>query len=121
MTTQAFNQGLAVLSKVFPKLEIDARFFWDMLNDLDGQYFLMAVMVFIRNTPELYPGTNLIAIIRKKTEELRLGTLKDNSLKLEAETEKERIERWQNEAVPMPQDCVEALTRLGIKAGGGND
>ena len=115
MTTQAFNQGLAVLSKVFPKLEIDARFFWDMLNDLDGQYFLMAVMDIIKNTPELYPGTNPIAIIRKKAEELRLEALKKNTLKSETETEKERIRRWQNEAMPMPEDCKTALKKSGIR------
>jgi len=121
MTTQAFNQGIAVLNKVFPKVGIEARFFWDVLNDLDGGFFLMATKEIVKTIPELYPGTNMIAIIRRKVEELQVKAQKNFTLKLETETEKERIERWQKEAVPMPAECAESLAKLGIKTGGEND
>jgi len=118
MTTQIFNQGIALLNKIFPKLGIEAKIYWAFLNDLDGEYFFRAIQEIVKTIPELYPGTNIIAMIRTRAEAHRLEALKVSTLKIEAETEKERIERWQKEAVSMPQDCVETLTRLGIKTGG---
>lgn len=115
MTTAAFNQGFAALSKVFPGLNLDPKLYWTMLQDLDGQFFLMSVWEFIKNTKEIYPGTNIIAILRSRVEELRLEAQQKNTLKIEADTEADRIERWKNEAVPMPEDCREALDNLGIK------
>jgi hypothetical protein len=114
MTTESFNKGFTALSTIFPGLNFDARLFWELLQDLDGQYFLMSVWEFVKNTKEIYPGTNIIAIIRSRTEELQTEALKNSTLKIEAETEKERIERWQKEAVPMPEDCRIALEKLGI-------
>ena len=77
----------------------------------------MAVMDIIKNMKELYPGTNMIANIRVNVAELENRDRQDNTLKLEAETEKERIERWQKESVPMPAECKLALSKLGIKIG----
>lgn len=114
MTSQSFEQGFSALLKVFPGLNLDAKLFWSMLQDLDGQFFLMSVWEFIKNTKEVYPGTNIIAIIRAKAEELQTEARKNNILKIEAETEIERIDRWQKEAVPMPEDCRLALEKLGI-------
>jgi len=74
----------------------------------------MAVMDIIKTTKELYPGSNIIAILRSRAEELRIEVLKNSTLKLEAETERERIERWRKESAPMPEDCRIALEKLGI-------
>ncbi len=115
MINEAFNKGFTALSVIFPALNLDAKLYWDLLNDLDGQFFLMAVWDFIKNTPNIFPGTNIIAIIRSKSEELRLEAQQKDILKLEAETETERIDRWQREAAPMPDDCRVALEKLGIK------
>lgn len=75
----------------------------------------MAVMDIIKTTKELYPGTNIIAILRGRAEELKTEAQVNNTLKIEAETEKERIDRWQQEATPMPEDCRIALLKLGVK------
>ncbi len=115
MTNQSFEQGFSALLKVFPSMNFDAKLFWTMLSDLDGQYFLMAVWEFIKNTKDIFPGTNIIATIREKAIDLQNEALKNNTLKLEAETEKERIDRWQKEAVPMPEDCRKALEKLGCR------
>ena len=115
MTNQAFEQGFSVLLKVFPNMNFDARLFWDMLSDLDGQYFLMSVWEFIKTTKEIYPGSNIIAILRSRAEGLEAEAKINSTLRLEAETERERIERWQKEASPMPEDCRIALEKLGAR------
>ena len=77
----------------------------------------MAIIDIIKNTKEFYPGSNVIAIIRERTEDLRIETLKTKTLKITSETEKQRIDRWSKEAVPMPTDCRIALEKLGAKFG----
>ena len=114
MTAQAFNQGITLLNRIFPKLGIEAKLFWALLNDLDGEHFLKAIQEIIKTVPELYPGTNIIAMIRTRAEELRLKILKNSTIKIEAESEKERVERWQKEAIPMPQDCRDELEGWGV-------
>jgi hypothetical protein len=118
MTNEAFNKGFSALSQVFPALNLDAKLFWKFLNDLDGQFFLMAVWEFIKNTKDIYPGTNIIATIRENAVALQNQARQENTLKLEAETEKERIDRWQKESSPMPEECKIVLDKLGIKIGG---
>jgi hypothetical protein len=78
----------------------------------------MAIMDIVKNTKDIYPGTNIIATIRGKAIDLQNEALKNNTLKLEAETEKERIDRWQKESSPMPLECKIALSKLGIKVNG---
>jgi hypothetical protein len=117
MTNEAFNRGFSALSQVFPALNLDAKLFWGMLNDLDGEFFLKATFNFIKTTTNIYPGTNIIAVIRENAATLQNQFRQENVLKLEAETEKERIDRWQKEAAPMPEECRMTLKKLGIKIG----
>ena len=114
MTTEAFNKGFTTLNKIFPALKLDAKLFWELLNDLDGQFFLVAIFELIKTTKEIYPNTNIIAIIRARAEELKVEIFKNSTFKLTAETEKDRVKRWQEEAVPMPEDCRRALEDLGL-------
>jgi|SRR3990167_6959506 len=114
MTNQVFTQGIALLNRIFPKLGIEAKLYWELLNDLDGQLFLMAIQKIIKTIPELYRGTNIIAMIRLRAEEMRVEIFKNTSLRITAETEKERIERWEKEAVPMPQECKDKLEGWGL-------
>lgn len=100
------------LTAAFPGLQFNSNLLWRTLSDLDGEFFLMAVIDVIKTTKELYPGSNIIAILRTRAEELKLEVLKNSTLKLEAESEKDRIERWRKEAVPMPEDCRVALENL---------
>jgi len=74
-------------------------------------------MSVIRNTQELYPGSNVIAIVRNLAIDMQKKDKENNVLKIAVETEKERIDRWQKESSPMPLDCRAALQKLGIKLG----
>lgn len=103
------------MTAAFPGLQFNSDLFWAATNDLDGQYFLMAIMDIVKNTKDIYPGTNIIAVIRFKTIDLQNEFKKNNVLKLEVETEKERIDRWQKESAPMPEECRKALKKIGIK------
>ena len=102
------------MTAAFPGLQFNSDLFWATTNDLDGQYFLMAIMDVVKNTKDIYPGTNIIATIRGKAIDLQNKALQNSTLKLETETEKERIDRWQKESVPMPDECRKALAKLGI-------
>jgi hypothetical protein len=75
----------------------------------------MAIIEIIKTTKELYPGSNIIAIIREKVENIAVDCRSKRNLALESETEKQRIERWKAEAVPMPEECRAELEKLGIK------
>jgi hypothetical protein len=115
MTNEAFNRGFEALAAAFPGMNFNAKLYWAMLNDLDGEFFLKAVWEFIKTTKEVFPGTNVIAIIHARATELRTDANQNKVLKLEAETEQQRIDRWSKEAAPMPEECREALKKLGIK------
>jgi hypothetical protein len=115
MTNESFQRGYVALTAAFPGTKFNAPLLWQTLNDLDGQVFLMAVLEIVKTVKELYPGSNIIAIIREKAGEVAEEIRSKNVLKLESETEKERIERWKAEAVPMPEDCRIALEKLGLK------
>ena len=114
MTNEIFQQGYVALTSAFPGTKFSVPLLWQTLNDLDGQYFLMAVLDVIKTTKELYPGSNIIAIIREKAEDIAVDMRTKRTLALESETEKQRIERWKAEAVPMPDDCRIALEKIGI-------
>lgn len=103
------------MAAAFPGLQFNSDLFFAALNDLDGGYFLRAVMITIRDTKELYPGSNLIAIVRDLALDMQRADKASNTLKLEAETEAERIDRWKRESVPMPEECREVLSKLGVK------
>lgn len=65
MEKQSFQKGMAVLYSVFPKIEIDGEVFWALLSDLkDGDLFLLSVVDIAKNLKEVFPGTNLVALIR---------------------------------------------------------
>jgi post-segregation antitoxin (ccd killing protein) len=75
----------------------------------------MAVLEIIKTTKELYPGSNIIAILREKAEDIAIDARSKRTLALESETEKQRIDRWKAEAVPMPESCRIELEKLGLK------
>lgn len=115
MTNESFQKGYLILVAAFPGLQFNSDLFFAALSDLDGGYFLQAVMITVRDTKELYPGSNLIAIVRSLALDIQKAEKANNILKLEAETESDRIDRWKKESAPMPAECREALARLGVK------
>lgn len=61
---------MGYFAAAFPKQEIVAEVWWELVNDLDDAQFLPAMLWIIKNTPELYPGTNVIAMVRDRVFEL---------------------------------------------------
>lgn len=65
MNTQVFEKGMALLMGTFPRIEFNSKLYWEMLKDLKDQVFEEAVLRVIQTTAEIYPNSNLIAIIRR--------------------------------------------------------
>ena len=115
MTNESFEKGFAALVATFPSMNFNAKLYWEMLHDLDGECFLRAVWDFIKQTKEVFPGTNIIALLRDRAVGLRVSLYHDKQLRIEQETEQKRIERWKKESAPMPEDCRVALAKLGVR------
>ena len=60
---------MALISEAFPKLEFNTKLYWRMLEDLRDKDFEDAIVRIIKETTELYPTSNLVAIIREKAKE----------------------------------------------------
>ena len=116
MKQEEFQKGMVLLSEAFPKLEFSTKLYWAMLNDLEGVYFLMAIRDFILGTKEIYPTSNPIAILRESVLMIQHQEESKKRLRLQRETEVERLNRWKKEAVPMPEESKELLTKFGIKS-----
>lgn len=106
-----------------------------MLGDLEDKYFLKAVHDFVKNTREVYPGTNPIAIIRenalrlvpalpkpKRTnEELKqIADMQEFYDRKKAEVEslfrEKANEKDMNKAIPKhrsPAECIDILKSRG--------
>jgi hypothetical protein len=98
----------------FPGIKFSAPLLWGMLSDIDSRIFLIAVTEIIKTTKELFPGSNIVAILREKSVEVAIEEQQKNTLRLEAETEAERVERWKKEASPMPAECRAAMIKAGL-------
>jgi hypothetical protein len=64
MTEKQFKKGMAVLQATFPSVELNLRIFWDLLCDLEDEIFEKAILKIVRTQTQIYPGTNIVALIR---------------------------------------------------------
>lgn len=69
MERETLKQGLAVLSLTFPNREFNAKVYWELMKDLDCEDFLRGVKDVCLTTKELFPDTNIVAMIREKIAE----------------------------------------------------
>lgn len=98
---------MAILSETFPKLEFSTKLYWKLLGDLKDQDFEQAIVSVIQELEELYPTSNLIAILRHRARDLaiqRLGKLASDTRKLTDET-----------SAPPPPEWKEVKKKLGIR------
>lgn len=65
LSEEKFKQGMALLTATFPAWTFTIRVYWEMLNDLSDEEFETSIIRFIKTHPEIYPNTNVIAIIRR--------------------------------------------------------
>ncbi len=64
MTEKNFKKGMAVLTATFPNVELNLRIFWDLLADLEDDIFEKAILKIVRTQTQIFPGTNIVAMIR---------------------------------------------------------
>jgi len=73
MTKKTFEQGIAKLIFAFPDKKFETQIIWEYLQDLSDLEFKKAVDEIIATQKDLYPGTNIIALIRERAKtKLRL-------------------------------------------------
>ena len=69
MDKMTFSKGIAKLGLLWPNRVISQEttdVYWELLQDLTDEKFLMGIQVICRDVKELYPDTNLVALIREK-------------------------------------------------------
>lgn len=69
MQDQAFSKGMAILLATYPSMEskpATLAIWRELLDDLDDAPFLNAVYRLCREEKQLYPGSNVVALIRER-------------------------------------------------------
>jgi hypothetical protein len=78
LSTASFVQGTIMLKAAFPSMPTtdETLSMWKhFLNDIDDASFLRAVEQVVTRTTQIYPGTNIIALIREASNvDLRIET-----------------------------------------------
>ncbi len=74
MRDETFKKGIAMLCMAFPNITFIAEFYREMLADLTDVEFQAAVMKIIRQEKEIYPNTNMVAMIRRRALEQNYPT-----------------------------------------------
>ena len=72
-----FLQGMDILAKTFTSLNLSPSSFgaWKaLLDDLSDHVFLKAVETICLETERLYPGTNIVALIKSAARDVRRTT-----------------------------------------------
>ena len=105
-------RGIVLFSEAFPKTEFNPKLWWPLISELDGEAFCFSVQEFIKSTNELYPGSNPVAALIEKHDELVNQRRNMKQKRLTAETELERMERWKKESSPPPAKWREMMARL---------
>ena len=59
-----------MISTAFPDRKFEPEIYFELLKDLPDEAFLKAVVGFCKERTELYPGSNLIAILRERTRDI---------------------------------------------------
>lgn len=93
------------LRQAFPRLEINTPILWEMLQDLDDRPFLMAVKDLCRHRTEIYPGTNMIALLRDGAREIVIREWR--------EKQNERPKNALEECSPPPPEWGELKSKIG--------
>jgi len=60
-----FDKGIVRLAVSFPDKRFDGEVMWEFLNDLTDEQFIQAISKLCSSLKEIYPGTNVTALIRE--------------------------------------------------------
>jgi len=66
MNKENFNIGMRILVGTFPDKSFDMKVYWEFLKDMDDKAFIWAIKDICSTIAEIYPNTNIIALIRAK-------------------------------------------------------
>ena len=108
MTPETFKKGMALISETFPKLDFNTTLYWKMLRDLKDLDFEKAVLDVIQELEELYPTSNLIAILRQRADRAAIKRLERLS---------REIPKLTRESAPPPPEWTNLVKRAFPKAG----
>ncbi|GEM_PF-2880499 len=103
MTDEVFKQGMAMLTAAFSGITFNMRLYRQALAEIEDEDFKSSVIEAIKTIREIYPGSNLIAILIGIAVEKRRARI-DRTPKLQDER-----------CVPPPPEWLEAKKKLGIK------
>jgi len=70
MNKEMFGKGMSLLAEAFPERKFGLESYWIATNDLTDKEFLEAILEITMTTKEIYPGTNIIALIRSKAKHI---------------------------------------------------
>lgn len=105
MNKDTFAKGFGLLCETFSK-QINTAIAYESLKDLDDAAFARAVGYIIKNTTELYPGSNLIAMVRQQALE------ENKKLHKEREVESRSRALIYEEVVPPPEEFKAMMNKL---------
>lgn len=60
-----FTECMTLIKESFPKMEFSTVVYWEMLKDIEPRALRSAVAAIVKGMPEIYPGTNLVGVIRQ--------------------------------------------------------
>ena len=70
-----FGKGMDMLADAFPERKFGLESYWRAIGDLTDKEFLEAVLEITMTTKEVYPGTNIMALIREKAKHIERSSV----------------------------------------------
>ena len=83
MNYKNFIKGIKIIKENFKGYEINRDLYWVMLKDIEDKKWEKIILEIVGTKPEIYPGTNLIAVIRQ------MVNVSNNNYPLEGEAYRE--------------------------------
>jgi len=110
MKTNEFKMGMAIMSAsgLLPNLEPETVKVWkELLIDLEYKYFRQACVEISKNHVDIYPGTNIPALIRSHAKEFKSKDFKEKN------SWHKTFERYQLEAMS-PEETKKYLEKFSF-------
>ena len=83
MKRSNFIRGIGIIAESFKNYTINTELYWQLLQDIDDKRREEIILEIVGTKPEIYPGTNLIAVIRQ------MVNVSNNNYPLEGEAYRE--------------------------------
>ena len=119
MTPEEFNTGLKDIEKAFPGSsfpEASIASWYPRLKDVSREDFRKAINMIIENTESLWPGTNMVAVIRKYVSPLLTENTISDHLFYAVSLAKGRGENPYSYLKRLDKELCEMADRMGLFA-----